>query len=265
LTTLTGATYWSFENEQSNATFQIDQTTGSTGNHCVKLANYGQMGVNTDALISTAIDLSVVDPLTENVTLSFKYAYRKRYDATDEWLRVFVTNDCSDTWTQRKTIHGVQLSPFVEYTPWTPSSSADWTTVHMTNITSNYFVDKFRVKFQFEGQGGNNFYLDDINLYLGSPSNTVVLGIAEEGEIAELSVYPNPTDAELNVRFTLSSDQITELTIMDITGKTASKYVVNAASGSNNVIIDTQNIAAGVYFISINAGEITRTLQFVKK
>lgn len=265
LTTLAGATYWSLENEESNATFQINQTTGSSGNHCVKLANYGQMGVNTDALISTAIDLSVVDPLTENVTLTFKYAYRKRYDATDEWLRVFVTNDCSDTWTQRKTIHGVQLSPFVEYTPWTPSSSADWTTVHMTNITSNYFVDKFRVKFQFEGQGGNNFYLDDINLYLGSPSNTVVLGIAEEGEIAELSVYPNPTDAELNVRFTLSSDQITQLNIQDITGKTASKYFIHAASGSNNVIMNTENLAAGVYFVTIKAGEIMKTMQFVKK
>ena len=135
----------------------------------------------------------------------------------------------------------------------------------MTNITSNYFVDKFRVKFQFEGQGGNNFYLDDINLYLGSPSNTVVLGIAEEGDIAELSVYPNPTDAELNVRFTLSSDQITQLNIQDITGKTASKYVIHAASGSNNVIMNTENLAAGVYFVTIKAGEITKTMQFVKK
>jgi hypothetical protein len=142
---------------------------------------------------------------------------------------------------------------------------SDWTTVHVTNITAAYFVNTFRFKFEFEGQAGNNFYLDDINLYSGPPSNTIVLGIAEAGEIAELSIYPNPTDAELNVRFTLSSDQITQLNIQDITGKTASKYIINAASGSNNVIMDTENLAAGVYFITIKAGEITKTMQFVKK
>ena len=34
---------------------------------------------------------------------------------------------------------------------------------------------------------------------------------------------------------------------------------------SNNVIMDTENLAAGVYFNLINAEEITKTLQFVKK
>jgi hypothetical protein len=265
LSTFNNATYWSVNNYDNNNAFVIDQTVVSTGSHSAKLMNFGQSGSNSDELVSTAVDLSVLDPLTESVTLSFKYAYRKRYASNDEWLKVFVTNNCSETWVQRKTIHGYQLSPIDVNSSWSPSSQADWTTVHVTNITAAYFVDNFRFKFEFEGQGGNNFYLDDINLYAGPPSNTNVLGITEEGEISELSVYPNPTDAELNVRFSVSSNQITLLSIQDITGKIASKYVVNAASGSNNVIMDTENLAAGVYFISINAGEITKTLQFVKK
>lgn len=263
LTTLNGATYWSLINEQNNGAFQIDQTTGYSGNHCVKLPNYGQSGINKDALVSTAIDLSVVDPLTDFVTLSFRYAYRKRYESNDEWFKVFITKDCSDSWVQRKTLHGVQLSSEIVSTSWTPSSQNDWTTVHMTNITSDYFVDKFRVKFEFNGQGGNNFFLDDINLYLGSPSNTVVLGIAEEGEISELSIYPNPADEIMNLRFTLNSNQVTAIQIHDISGKIAQKYMINAAGGTNDVLIETKDLESGVYFITVNAGEIKKTLQFI--
>lgn len=265
LSTFNNAIYWSVNNYDNNNAFVIDQTVGSSGSHSAKLMNFGQSGSNSDELVSTAVDLSVLDPLTEIVTLSFKYAYRKRYASNDEWLKVFISNDCSETWVQRKTIHGEQLSPIDVNSSWSPSSQADWTTVHVTNITASYFVDNFRFKFEFEGQGGNNFYLDDINLYAGPPSNTIVLGIAEAGEIAELSIYPNPTDAELNVRFTLSSNHITQLNIQDITGKTTSKYVINAATGSNSVIMDTENLAAGVYFVTIKVGEISKTLQFVKK
>lgn len=264
LSTFNNATYWFVDNFQNNNTFVVDQTIGSTGSHSAKLMNFGQSGSNSDELVSTAVDLSVLDPINEIVTLSFKYAYRKRYASNDEWLKVFISNNCSETWAQRKTIHGNQLSPIDVNASWSPSSQEDWTTVHMTNITPAYFVNNFRFKFEFEGQGGNNFYLDDINLYAGPPSNTNVLGIAEVGEIAELSLYPNPTDAELNLRFTLNADQITHLNIQDITGKTTAKYVINAASGSNNVIMETESLAAGVYFVTIKAGEITKTLQFVK-
>lgn len=265
LSTFTGAENWMVYNPQNNNTFVIDQTTGNTGTHCAKLGNFGQSGSNSDELISTAVDLSVVDQLTESVTLSFRYAYRKRYESNDEWLKVFISGNCGEDWVQRKTIHGTQLSTEIVSTAWTPSSQSDWVTVHVTNITSSYFVENFRYKFEFEGNAGNNFYLDDINIYKGSPSNTVVLGIAEEGNIAELSLYPNPTEDEINLRFSLSSDQLTTLQINDITGKEMESFVINAKSGLNEVLLGSDKLAAGVYYLTVNAGGSQSTLQFIVK
>ncbi|MFM5944711.1 MAG: hypothetical protein ACKO9G_15300, partial [Dolichospermum sp.] len=72
----------------------------------------------------------------------------------------------------------------------------------MTNVTSNYFQQNFRVKFRFEGEGGNNFYLDDINLYNGSPSNTLVTGVEEDNTISGAIIFPNPVVDELAVDYT---------------------------------------------------------------
>jgi hypothetical protein len=229
------------------------------------LTNFNELGSNTDELVSAPIDLSVLDPLTETVTLSFRYAYRKRTAATDEWLKVFISGDCGTNWIQRKTLHGNQFSPEVANTSWLPSSAADWTTVHMTNVTSNYFSQDFRMKFRFEGNAGNNFFLDDINLYQGAPSDELVLGLATEGEINEFSLYPNPTEGELNVRFAIGNAEETFVFVRDLSGKVVAQHKIAAQAGSNVVILNTDTLAAGMYMLSVQVGGIQSTQQFVVK
>jgi len=149
---------------------------------------------------------------------------------------------------------------------WTPTSQADWVTVHVTNVTSNYFSQNFKFKFRFEGEGGNNFYLDDINLYAGAPSNEIVLGINEFNEsINDISLYPNPTDGELNVSFSASKNKDMQFQVLDITGKIIQNNVVNAVQGSNLVLLDTQIFAAGSYFLKIMSDDHFKTLPFVIK
>jgi PKD repeat protein len=263
--TLAGLSNWEVYNPNNNAAFEITSTAAHSGSKSVKLANYGQTGSNSDELIAAPVDLSSVAANGAQVTLSFRYAYRKRTTADMEYLKVFVTSNCGDTWAQRKTLSGNNLSPLAVSTAWTPASAADWTTVHMINVTSEYWVDNFRYKFEFEGNGGNNFYLDDINIYLGAPSDNIVLGLAENGEIDELALYPNPTDDELNLRFTVNAAQEVVVQIQDVTGKVALTHAVQAAPGSNLVMMDTHALAAGTYYATIKAGEAQRILQFVVK
>ena len=40
------------------------------------------------------------------------------------------------------------------------------------------------MKFRFEGEGGNNFYIDDINLYEGSSSDDIIVGVEELGALS---------------------------------------------------------------------------------
>ena len=256
---------WEVLNQENNNAFTIENTTGYSGSQCAKLVNFGQAPSNVDELISSPMDLSVI-PQTGAVTLSFRYSYRKKTSADYEYLKVFITGDCGDTWVQRKTLGGNQLSTLTATSSWKPTSQADWVTVHVTNVTSNYFSQNFKFKFRFEGEGGNNFYLDDINLYAGSSSNEIVLGINEFNEsINDLSLYPNPTDGELNVSFSASKNNDMQFQVLDITGKIIQNNVVNAVQGSNLVLLDTQIFAAGSYFLKIMSDDHFKTLPFVIK
>ena len=255
---------WEVINANNNNTFALESNFGRTGTKCARLTNYGQTGSNTDELISAPVDLSSVTS-ANGMTLTFRYAYRKRTTSNNEYLKVFITSNCGDNWVQRKTIGGSQLSSLTSTSSWTPSNETDWTTVHMTNVTSDYWNDNFRYKFKFEGENGNNIFIDDINMYSGSPSDNIVLGLTDLGDIEQLNVFPNPTEGELNLQFSLNAAQFVKIQLQDICGKIVQNHTINAAIGSNLVMMDTQTLAAGTYFLAIQAGETQKVLQFVVK
>ena len=255
---------WDVFTSSANNAWTIESTTGYSGAKCAKLMNFGQGTANIDELTSSQIDLSSV-PSTGTVTLSFRYAYRKVLTANYEYLKVFISGDCGADWIQRKTIQGNQLSSLTSTTSWKPTSQTDWVTVHMTNVTSNYFTDKFRVLFRFEGEGGNNIYLDDINLYNGGPSNELVTGIVEHSSISHLEMFPNPADDELNVSFDLPNSDDLTISMIDLSGKVIQKHLVKAKEGKNLVMMNTQELAAGMYQLVMVSSNGQKTLPFIVK
>lgn len=264
-TDLNSTVYWAIMNQEGNAEFEIVNGVSHSGNKSVKLSNFGQSGTNSDVLFSSQVDLSGLLS-TDVITLSFRYAYRKRFASNDEWLKVFITKDCADTWVQRRTIHGDALSTLTSSNSWAPGSENDWTTIHMTNVTSSYYVDNFRYKFEFESDGGNNIYLDDINIYDGAPSDDLIIGIDEvEVTVGGFSIYPNPTEDELNIEFSLSGIEKAQITIADISGKVAQKSIVLANEGNNLVFVNTSELNSGVYFVKVNVGGVENIAQFIVK
>ena len=252
---------WMIENPGNNASFELVTNVAHSGDNSVKLANFGQSAGNIDELISSPIDLSTI---TDEMTLSFRYAYRKRHEDNVDWLRIFITNDCgvNNSWSLRRNIRGNQLSDQIATSAWEPQSMDDWTTVHMTNVTSQFWVDLFRVKFQFESDGGNNFFLDDINIYSGGPSE---LSIAEENEFSEFNVFPNPASNEVNVSFSLESAQNTKISLLNTLGQTVKDFDIQANSGNNLVLIGTEEFDAGVYIIKVQTQGKEQTKRLIIK
>ncbi len=260
--TLTNVNNWEVYNPNNNNAWTIENTTGHSGAQCAKLVNFGQGTGKIDELTSAPIDLSVI-PSTGTVTLSFRYAYRKKTTADYEYLKVFVTSDCGETWAQRKTLGGNQLSSSVSATSWKPTQQADWVTVHMINVTSIYFTPNFKMKFKFEGEGGNNIYLDDINLYSGGPSDNLVLGIEENGDLSAIELYPNPADEDVHIRYSSAVDTRMAVSVLDLSGKVISTSQVQSKQGDNLIIIPTTDLSAGTYLVQL--GSNARTLKFVVK
>jgi hypothetical protein len=260
--TLANLTNWEVVNPSNNNAWTIENTTGHSGAQCAKLVNFGQAVGNVDELISAPIDLSVI-PSTGTVTLSFRYAYRKRTTADYEYLKVFVSSDCGNNWAQRKTLGGNQLSSLTSTTTWKPSQQADWVTVHMINVTNLYFTPNFKMKFRFEADGGNNIYLDDINLYAGAPSDNLVLGINDLNDINNVELYPNPTEGDVHIKFSANQAEKMVVQITDITGKVVSTSQIASKEGSNLIIVPTDGMSSGTYFVKL--GNNAKALKFVVK
>jgi hypothetical protein len=107
--------------------------------------------------------------------------------------------------------------------------------------------------------------LDDINLYAGSPSDNLVLGVSDLNDFGSLELFPNPTDDELNLRFTLDKKEDVTFMITDVSGKVAQKHIVKANEGSNLLLFDTKDLSSGMYFMTIGTPNSSKTIQFVVK
>lgn len=260
-TTLDGINQWGVVNLGNNEKWAITTSAAHTGSKSVKLSNFNQPSGNIDELVASSVNLA--GQSASNTTFSFRYAYRKRITSNNEYLRVSFSNDCGASWSVKKTIPGSVLGSATSTTAWTPTS-ADWVTIHITNFASSNMVSDFRYKFGFESNGGNNIYLDDINIYAGPPSETIVLGVEENSILEDLSLFPNPSEDEINVRFNIANSQSLELITTDITGKVIETRPINAVAGTNLIMMDVANFAQGVYFLNLRSSGLNKTLQFVK-
>lgn len=258
--TLVDIAEWEVINEGNNNKWELNSSVGLTSSKCASLMNNNQPAGTVDELVSAPVDLSGI---SGSMTLSFRYAYKRKSSQDDDYLRVYVSGDCGDNWVIRKTLHGFQLTSSTQTTAFTPASEADWTTVHMTNVTNTYWTSDFRYKFNFEAGGGNNIYLDNINIYQGAPSDVLVIGLDENEGVSGLNVYPNPTDNELNIRFSVNSAQTSQVQIQDLSGKILQTYNVNANAGSNLVLVDTKDLSSGMYFLKVSGPGSEQIVQFV--
>ncbi|MBK7854956.1 MAG: T9SS type A sorting domain-containing protein [Bacteroidetes bacterium] len=124
------------------------------------------------------------------------------------------------------------------------------------------------------GQGGNS-----INVLWGTGSGIVKVkasnncgtssyrsqtfsSTCREGEINTTQesnlqpiVYPNPASTILNIEFYSSINESIPIRLLDVTGKDVLLQMVNANNGSNNISMDINKLARGVYFIEIKTNQ----------
>lgn len=254
---------WLIYNAGENNEWSVSNLASHTGSQSVRLENFGQNPGNIDELSSSSINLSSISSQT-GVTLSFRFAHRKRSADNTEYLKVYLSNDCGEQWDLRKTLVNNTLSNLTDTNSWIPEA-LDWKTVHMTNVTSAYWVDNFQFKFRFESDGGNNLYLDDINIYQGAPSDDVIAaGISEQQQLQNCSLFPNPAEKEIALTFNTLTKQHVVVSICDVLGNVVSNYAIDANEGENMLFLNTETLASGIYMITLNGLTTKQNLRFIK-
>ena len=249
---------FSVDNPNGDYTWEVSSAAASSGSKSLVLKNHSVNADDDDKLVSGSIDLSVLDP-ADDFIMSFKYAYHKQNASNDEWLKIYVSKDCGDSWSLRKLIHGNVLSDQVQSSYYTPVSE-DWETVVITNISDLYYVPNFRYRFEFESDGGNNIYIDDINL-----SSPVFTSVNETKAEQSISLFPNPSEHLTQLNLNGFEDEVLSIALYDVTGHKIRNIYSGLVGASTVLNIETGQLSKGLYIIKIDGNSSHEVLKLIKE
>lgn len=257
-TTLNG-NEWLVWNPDGAETFSVNTSTGYSGTHSIRLRNDVNDDGDKDELISTTYDMSGAT----DMTISFRYAFARNNADNDDILRLLVSKDCGATWSVRKQLRGSTNLPTVpdQNASFTPNNDAQWTEVLVNNIPTTYAVSDFRFKFYFEGNGGNNLWLDDINV-AGMPVGLGELALTE----GALVVVPNPAEDAAELRFELLNTDRTRITVLNAMGQEVAVLADGPLSaGVQRFALPVSSLSSGMYLVRLQQGVSTEVVRFTVK
>jgi hypothetical protein len=197
-----------------------------------------------DELISPSVDLSKI----VNPSLYFRVAYAPFNTGDNDKLAIYLSLDCGHSWAIKwfkkgpmLATAGPMLSDFIPaWNQWSQQVLALPTYALEKNVL---------FKFTFTGAGGNNIYLDDINI--SNPSGMSNLGV----ENFNFRIFPNPMEDNTTLSFSLSSKEMTSLTVMDVLGREAAGILKGEelSVGEHQYSI-ANTFPAGLYFVKLTVG-----------
>lgn len=251
-----------FDEGNVTTTWQQVSNTAYSGSKCMKISNFsGNTSGAIDNLILQSIKLSEI---SGTPYLRFKVAHAQRpgsqfSSASEDRLKVMVSTNCGKTWQTRYNKAGADLATVgTSNSAFTPSSQSQWQEI-VINLSSFASSNNVLIKFEATSDGGNNLYIDDINI-------TGPVGIEEAISENDFSVFPNPTNNIVYVNFTLNTEEHVQLSINDITGKQV-KIILNSKlnKGAHTFVINKNELnALGIYFLNLKTtnSNIVRKILF---
>lgn len=245
--------------DMNAGSFTISGAAAYTGSQSLRLTNNSARRGNRYELMSTTVDNSSGTPLS----ISFRYAFAKRTNSNNDALRVYASRDCGETWNMRKALIGSNLTtaPNTNGT-FTPNGPDQWGYMELAPLTGLFEIGSLRLKFVFESDGGNNLWLDDINLNSGQ------VGIDEQGTGAAraISVVPNPAQDRAEVSVMLRNNGAVKVELVDLLGRpvrTVDQGVRPA--GLARWSLDLNGLPDGLYVVRVQQEDGVQVAKFTKE
>ncbi|MDO9187089.1 MAG: M43 family zinc metalloprotease [Bacteroidia bacterium] len=217
--------------------------------------NYGQ----SDAIMLPRFDFTT---FTGTPYLNFKWAYAKSDNNYSDELIVLVSSDCGVTWAQKFYKTGTPMTTGATQTaPYLPDSNTVWKTANI-NLSTYSNNSNVLIKIVNVTDGGNNLYIDNINL------GSISAGVENMDATGySLLIYPNPAGSSFTIEYLLSKSDNVSYEIMDMTGR---EIIVSEAgkqsSGLHSVAIQTNKFSSGMYYVKMKVGnEFTTQKFFINK
>lgn len=238
---------------QYGSGFKTNTVTAASGTNCAWVDNFYD---NPNGPVSIYSPMYNLQNLVTVPQFEFKYAYAQQSTSNNDILKVFISTDCGGVWTQLFSKTGTQLSTTgtVVTTAFLNPQLAQWKT-EMLSLSGYEGNQQVAFKIEFTPAGGNNVYVDDINV-------SGVVGIKENSNVLnEVTVYPNPFLNTLSIKGN-DIGKITSVKLFDLLGKEINVQIEK----NNNELkaVNLEAINAGIYFLKLNSAEGNRTIKMIK-
>lgn len=245
---------WFANNLDTSGTWQISNAAAFSGSKSIMINNFSS-GVNgRDELYSKPINLSGASTLN----FSFRYAFARKDTSNHDQLQVSFIQPCNGTAVSRFNAAGAALETVPMKTGiFVPASTSEWK-LASGSIQSFFFANSTRMKFVFNGNGGNNIFIDDINISIDAG----LRDISEDVDL--LNVFPNPASDNCALSFTLTKPKGLGVKVTDVLGK----EVISLKSelydaGEQHIRLHTSALQNGVYFVVLTDGIGQMTKQLI--
>ncbi len=252
-------TDWTSINFSSAPRWLRSSAGAYAGNYSAYLNNFNSVSGELDYLMSPAFDMTTVI----NPEVKFRIANKTKTGTERDILSVEASLDCGQSWTTARFLRSREFSTGSQASVYRPSSTSDWTEFTVSLTTAQQNSSKLMLRFNFRSGGGNEVYIDDFRI-TGNAS-TVGIGKVEKEEF-DLNIYPNPTAGSngATIEFLLEENANNAvLYVTDILGERALNIFDGTLKAQDyRFNINTANLSAGVYFVTLNTdkGRLTRKL-----
>jgi len=189
-----------------------------------------------------------------------------RYQVTNTFLDIFApTQTVISHWPRNSSSIGVSAANPITgdtYFSYTPTISQNVASVTTTTfcwfVTTNYLgqsVNKWIPAPPSQLRTAYSLYVKD----------NAVIGIDENELESGFNIYPNPSNSQITIEYTLANETDSDLEIYDATGKLIAQHtLVDQNSGNHSVTINISHLADGLYLCNLRIGDQIISRRIVK-
>jgi subtilisin-like proprotein convertase family protein len=239
-----------------------DAAYANSGTYCIRLRD------NTNTSVMETDNLNIAN--YEELGVSFSY-YVRSFDNPNEDFWLQISQDGGDTYTtveewsfgedflndERRFGSVIIPGPFTNSTRLQfrcdASSNSDWV-----------YIDDVRIT----GCAVNGLLAPDHTPVLrGWPTATVTLQAQQAEPASTLSVFPNPANDLITVRFTASQAKKGQLLVMDVLGQIVIEQplILSEEQSDHQLELGIADLISGTYFLMVIEGDIKQVTRFVKQ
>jgi hypothetical protein len=251
---------WYFLNPDfGTATWSLGNTNGFGGagtSAKYDFYNNGTVG-DADHLFFPVVNLTGIS----NPNLSFDVAHASYTSGNPEndKLDVMVSLDCGATWTNVYSKQGTVLNTANPTTGNFVPTSTQWRN-EIVSLPTAANQASVLLKFVATSDYGNNMYIDNVNL-------GAAVSIAKHNEnLVSFEVYPNPANTSATMKAYSAFDQAGTVMVYNTLGQVVKTTAVSLNFGINEITLNTNELANGVYNVVLNTetGSVTKKLTVSK-